>query len=108
MDLRVFYQKLKKIEQEIADPHTVVVSQETTDGGRAGQKSEVSRSVAARLILEGRARLATGDESSEYHAEVQKALLEAQQRAVADRVQVNVISEADLRAIKSVTRPEKR
>ena len=108
MDLRVFYQKLKKIEQEIADLHVVVVSQETPDGGRAGQKSEVNRSVAARLILEGKARLATREEASEYHAEVERALAEAQQRAMADRVQVNVISEADLRAIKNVARSEKR
>ncbi len=34
MDLRMFYQKLRKIEQEIADPHVVVVSHETPDGGR--------------------------------------------------------------------------
>jgi hypothetical protein len=58
MDLRLFYQKLRKIEQEITDAHVMVVSHETSDGGRAGQKSEVSRSNAARLILEGRARLA--------------------------------------------------
>ncbi|HUA18312.1 MAG TPA: hypothetical protein VMB25_06170 [Bryobacteraceae bacterium] len=107
MDLKVFYQKLKKIEQEITEPHVVVVSEETPDGGRAGQKTEVSRRLAAKLLLEGRARLASPPESEEYHAEVQKAVLEAQQRALADRVQVNVISEADLRAIKSV-RPEKR
>ena len=108
MDLRVFYQKLRKIEQEIAKPHVVVVSQETPDGGREGQKTEVSRSLAARLVLEGRARLANLQESEEYHAGVQKALLDAQQRALADRVQVNLISETDLRAIKSAARPEKR
>ena len=54
MDLRLFYQKLRKIEQEISDPHVLMVSHETPDGGRAGQKSEVSRSLAAKMILEGR------------------------------------------------------
>ncbi len=44
MDLKVFYQKLRKIEQEIADPHVLVVSNETSDGGRAGQKTEVTSS----------------------------------------------------------------
>ena len=108
MDLKVFYQKLRKIEQEIAEPHVIVVSQETPDGGRADQKVEVNRSIAARLVLEGRARLASPEEAAEYQAEVQKALQEAQQRALADRVQVNVISEADLRAIKGAARAEKR
>jgi len=108
MDLRVFFQKLRKIEQEIGDPHVVVVSHETPDGGRAGQLAEVSRSVAARLILEGHAHLATPEESAQFRAEARKALEEAQQRQMAEKVQVNVISDADLRAMKSAMRAEKR
>ena len=61
-----------------------------------------------RLILEGRAHLATAEETAEYRGGVQKALQEAQQRAMAERVQVNVISDADLRAIKSWFEAEKR
>jgi ribosomal protein L9 len=84
------------------------VSHETADGGKPGQLSEVSRGVAARLILEGRAHLATPKESAEFQAAAQKALEEAQQRALAEKVQVNVISNADLRAMKSAARAEKR
>jgi len=108
MDLRAFYQKLRKIEQEIAEPHVVVVSHETPDGGRPGQFAEVSRSNAARLILEGRAHLATAEEAAEFRAAAHRAVQEAQQRQMADKVQVNVISEADLRALKSSVRTEKR
>jgi uncharacterized Fe-S cluster-containing radical SAM superfamily enzyme len=108
MDLRAFYQKLRKIEREIADVHVVVVSHETPDGGRPGQLAEVSRGIAARLIVEGRARLATIEEAAEFRAAAQKALQDAQQRQMADKVQVNVISEADLRALKSSVRAEKR
>ena len=108
MDLRAFYQKLRKIEQEIADSHVVVVSHETPDGGRAGQLSEVSRFIAARLILEGRARLATVSEATEFREAAQKGVQEARQREMAGKVQVNVISEADLRAFKSSVRAEKR
>jgi hypothetical protein len=108
MDLRVFFQKLRKIEQEIADPHVVVVSHETPDGGRAGRLAEVSRSNAARLILEGHAQLATAEESAEFRAAARKALEEAQQKLLADKVHINVISDADLRALKSASRPEKR
>jgi hypothetical protein len=108
MDLRMFFQKLRKLEQEIADAHVVMVSEETSDGGRPGQLSEVSRSIAARLILEGRAHLATAEESAAFRAATQKAAEEAQQRLMADKVQINVISDADLRAMKSATRAEKR
>jgi hypothetical protein len=108
MDLRVFFQKLRKIEQGIVDAHVVVVSHETPDGGRAGRLAEVSRGNAARLILEGHAQLATAEESAEFRAAAQKALEEAQQRLLADKVHINVISDADLRALKSASRTEKR
>ena len=108
MDLRVFFQKLRKLEREIAEPHVVVVSLETPDGGRPGQFAEVSRSNAARLILEGHARLASTEEAAEFRAAARKALEEAQQRMLAEKVQVNGISDADLRALKSASRIEKR
>lgn len=108
MDLRSFFQKLRKIEQEIAEAHVVVVSHETPDGGRRGQLAEVSRSNAARLILEGHAHLATAEQSAEFRAAAHQALEEAQQRMIAEKVQVNVITDADLRALKSASRAEKR
>lgn len=108
MDLRLFYQKLRKIEQEITEPHVVVVSNETPDGGRAGQKSEVGRAVAAKLIVEGRARLASVEEVTEFRTGVELARQDAEQKAMAQKIQVNVVSEADFRAIKSASRPEKR
>jgi len=99
---------LRKIEQEIADVHVVVVSHETPDGGRAGQLTEVPRGVAARLILEGFAHLATAEESAKFRSDARKALDEAQQRQLAEKVQVNVISDADLRAMKNSLRVDKR
>ena len=108
MDLRVFYQKLRKLEQEITDPHVVVVSYETSDGGREGRKAEVPRTVAAKLILGGRARLATAQETTEYRSAMETALHAAEQKAVAERVQVNLITDAELRAIRAAPRGEKR
>jgi hypothetical protein len=108
MDLRAFFQKLRKIEQEITEPHVIMVSQETPDGGRPGRLSEVSRSNAARLILEGHAHLATTEEAAEFRAAARRAVEEVQQRMMADKVQVNVISEADLRALRSPSRSGKQ
>jgi len=108
MDLKVFYQKLKKIEQEISEAHVLVVSHETPDGGKAGRTTEVSRAAAARLILEGRARLATPEETTEYRQTMEQARQEAEHRAMAQKIQVNVVSEGEFRPAKSVVKPEKR
>jgi len=108
MDLKAFYQKLQKIELEIVDPSVVVVSHETPDGGRAGTKVEVSKAIAARLLLEGRARLATPEEIAEYREAIEAARREEEQKNAAQKVQVNLITDADLRAIKNPPRQDKR
>ena len=71
MDLRVYYQKIRKIEAELKDPEVVIVSRETPDGGKRGMKSEVPRSVAARLISDEKADLASPEEAAQFRAEVE-------------------------------------
>jgi hypothetical protein len=66
MDLKIFYQKVRETETTIADDPVLVVSLETGDGGRPGVVSEVPRLVGARMIVEGKARLAVEHEISEY------------------------------------------
>ena len=63
MDLHAFYGKTRQQEQEIAEPFPIIVSHETAGGGKAGTWTEVARSVAARFIVQGLARLATHEES---------------------------------------------
>lgn len=57
MDLRAFYQRIRQLESEIREPFVRVVSKSTPDGGKAGIKTDVSRRVAARLVVEGKAEL---------------------------------------------------
>ncbi|HEV2688474.1 MAG TPA: hypothetical protein VGV35_07960, partial [Bryobacteraceae bacterium] len=92
----------------IADPHVVVISHETPDGGKAGQKTEVSRHAAARLVVEGRAHLASPEETAEYRDAAEQTRQIAEQRAMAQKIQVNVVSEADFRTIKGAAKIEKR
>jgi hypothetical protein len=107
MDLRAFYQKIRKLEQEIIEPHVVVVSQETPDGGKAGQKTEVMRHTAARLVVEGKALLASPEEAADFRASAEQTRQVAEQRALAQKIQVNVVSEADFRALKVPAKLEK-
>jgi hypothetical protein len=64
MDLRQYYQAIQTLEQTIKDNPVVVVSAATGDGGRAGILSEVTSHTAARLIVEGRAMLATKEQTA--------------------------------------------
>ena len=59
MDLKVYYRKIREVEEQIAAPDAVVVSGDTPDGGKAGVKIEVPLRLAAKLIVEGRARPAS-------------------------------------------------
>ena len=58
MDLRSYYRKLREVEATIPDEHVVLVSLATPEGGKAGVRTEAPKAIAAKLIAEGRARLA--------------------------------------------------
>ena len=105
MDLKVFYQKLRQTEASIAEAHVGVVSLETPDGGRPGVGTEAPRSLAARMVVEGRARLATPEESAEFRAQAAEAKRAAEQAATASRIQIAVVSDSELKMLKSTLRP---
>ncbi len=107
MDLRVFFQKVRQLEKEIAGSHAVVVSNETPDGGRPGQISEVAKGVAARMIVEGKARLATPEERAQYQAEVARGIEAAKRRELMGKAQVRLLSDSDIESLRSALRPAK-
>ena len=102
MDLRAYYRKLREIEAKLEEDYVVIVSLETPDGGRAGVCNEVQRAVAARMMVEGKARLATREEARAYRELLAEAKRRAEEAAAASRVQVTVIPEAELKALRSV------
>jgi hypothetical protein len=58
MNLRSYYQKIRETAQGIEAGDVWVESLETRDGGKAGVFTEVSRQLAAKLIVDGKAKLA--------------------------------------------------
>ena len=107
MDLRDFFKRIREIEAAIESPFTLVVSNATPDGGKAGVVVETPRHIAARMIAEGRARLATPDEMAAHEEAIGLALLEAEEAALADRVQVAVVSDIEMEGFKKRTRLKK-
>ena len=107
MDLRAFFQKIRQVEKDITGTHAIVVSNETSDGGRPGQVSEVARGVAARMIVEGRARLATPEESIGYHKDLAEAVELARRRDLIGKAHVQLLSDSDIEALRGALKPAK-
>ena len=107
MDLRDFFKRIREIEATIENAYTLVVSHDTTDGGKGGVATETPRNIAARLIAEGRARMATPEEIVVHQEAIRLAVEEADKAALADRVQVALVSDADLEGLKKKTKSRK-
>ena len=108
MDLRDYYKRLRELEATLPNRDVLVVSNKTPDGGREGIRTEVSREVAAKLITEARARLATRDEEADFRNSLMESRRQAEQLAAAEKIQLTVMSEGDMRALRSsvkVTKP---
>jgi hypothetical protein len=71
MDLRAYYQKIRRIEAGIQEPFAVVVSRKTPDGGRPGVKTDVPRTLAARMVADEKADLASSEEEARFRLEAE-------------------------------------
>jgi len=99
MDLRSYYRKLREVEAAIPEEHVVLVSIATSEGGKAGVRTEAPKAIAAKLIAEGRARLANADEAEEFRSGLRLAKEKFDQEEAARRMRVMVIP-ADPRKVK--------
>ena len=97
MDLRVYYSKVREAEAALTEEHPVMVSLATSEGGKAGVRTEAPRHIAARLIAEGRARVATAEEADAFREGHREAKVKHDQQEAARRIQVMVIPQQDLK-----------
>jgi hypothetical protein len=76
----------------------VLVSLATPEGGKEGVRTEAPRSVAARMIAEGRARVATVTEAAEFRDGLRAARQKHEREEAARRVQIVVMPQAEEKA----------
>ncbi len=95
MDLKQYFKKLREAEATIAEPYALVCSLETSDGGKPGVISEVTRENAAKTIIEGRGALATEEEQTRYRAEQTAARHAAAKVEMAKRVRVAIVADPE-------------
>jgi len=97
MDVRAYYRKIRETEATLKGEHFVVVSLETSEGGKPGVRTEVSRPTAAKLIAESRARLASDEECLEFYENQRADRERVEAEQAARRMQVMVIPHHELR-----------
>jgi len=106
MDMRVYYRKIREMEEQLSEDPVVVISLETPDGGKAGVPTEVSRRNGARLIVEGCARLASEQESTNFREAQREAKVAADEMDAARKLQFTVVPSSEMR-LKGGARPPK-
>jgi hypothetical protein len=97
MDLRAYYRKVREAEATLTGEHFVMVSLATSEGGKAGVRTEAPRAIAAKLIAEGRARVATEAEATEFHQANREGKARHDREEDARRVQVVVIPSREVK-----------
>jgi hypothetical protein len=97
MDLRVYYRKISEVERTIEDDCVVVMSLETPGGGRSGVPTEVPRRIAATMIVERRARLASESEAQAFREEQSEARQRAEELQAARQVKVAILPQSEIR-----------
>ncbi len=97
MDLRSYYTRIRETEELLTGEHLVLFSLKTSEGGKEGVLTEASRAIAARLIAEGRARVATDDEAIEFYEKHRESKERIDNEEAARRLQVMVIPASDFK-----------
>jgi hypothetical protein len=97
MNLKSYYQRIRDVEHTLTTPFAVIVSHETPDGGKDGLLTEVSSPLAARMIADGRAHLASEDAVREFQQKKAEAKRVADEEAMASKMQVTIVPSAELR-----------
>ena len=104
MDVKAYYRRLRQMAAELEEGDHVVVSEATADGGIAGVISEVTREIACKLLVEGRARLASVEEVEIYRKSQQIARKHWEKSQAAQRIHVQLMNGLEQEAQKRKTR----
>ena len=103
MDLRMYYQKIREATTGIADPYPVMVSFETQDGGKAGVLTEVPKALAAKMLVDARARLATPEEAEAFHAKQAEDKRLADKLAEVGKFHISVVSPEEMNILRELS-----
>jgi hypothetical protein len=102
MNLRNYYRRIRETAKALADD-VVLVSKATPEGGVAGRFVEAPRDVAARMIVDGAADLASDEDAARFRKETRRLFEEEERRRAAARIQVSVVTAEQVESLKKGT-----
>lgn len=105
MNLRAYFQKIRQAEALIESDAVLTVSVAGDDGGLEGIRSEVPRALAAKLIVEGKVRLATVEETEAQKADQEERRRQIAEKDASQRLQVAILSD---RQVESFIRDKRK
>lgn len=105
MNLRAYFQKIRQAEALIEGDAVLTVSIAGDDGGLEGIRSEVPRGLAAKLIVEGKVRLATAEEAEAQKADQEERRRQMAEKDASQRLQVAILSD---RQVESFIRDKRK
>jgi len=97
MNLKAYYQKIREVESSLHTPFVIVVSNDTPDGGKQGLLIEVAAQLAAKMIADGRAHLASDNEALAFRQKAAEAKRAADDEIMASKMQVTIVPTAELK-----------
>src|SRR3954451_18084887 len=98
MDVKQYFRKVREIESSLPDTYALVMSLETPDGGRAGLLSEEPRAIAAKMIAEGRALIATEEQRTHFLEQRSAAKLIAEKEEFSKKIRLTLVTDSALKA----------
>jgi len=104
MDLKGYYRKIREAESSLGEEFPILRSLATEEGGKAGRLVEVSRAVAARMLVDEIAELASTDEAAEFRSGIERAREKEQERRRAEQIQFTILAERDIDVLRKATR----
>ncbi|HUB79165.1 MAG TPA: hypothetical protein VMB03_10230 [Bryobacteraceae bacterium] len=99
MDVKTYYQKVRETEGTITTPYAVIISLPTDDGGKKGVLIEVSRHLAAKMIVEGSAEIAPEQQATAFRQAQAAASKAANDAATAARLEVTMVPSDELKRL---------
>ncbi|MCW5963461.1 MAG: hypothetical protein KIT83_05435 [Bryobacterales bacterium] len=96
MNLRNYYENVKKIREGLSGQYVYLTSLATPNGGKEGCVSEVPVEVAARMIADGVARKSEVDEILGYQLEAESLRAAAQEDQLRNRLRITLVNEPDI------------
>lgn len=97
MNLRTYYQNVRRIREGLPEPYTLLTSLSSPNGGKEGVVTEVETSLAARMIADLAARPATDEEIAAHRAECELLRAEAKEDELRSKLRVTLVSDPGIR-----------